>query len=257
MFAARPLRPVGVRRPLRAAGAIAAAALVLVPWVYAVRELSHPKAVESHTKPTAIVWGGRVFSSKSAFATWFESTGGNYEAWARRHPGGLRTLDPKAHRKLSAEQRSARTTRTPAPTATVASSRPEPKPSEARTPPAPTTTVAAPRAEQRPREKPPAAKPTTTVAAPRAEQTPNENRTAAAPPATQPPTVTTTDSWSTALVYSLLVVVLIMLTLAFLPPRAVAPRLEPALATAQSYRLHLMVGASAITLGVFMSALLN
>ena len=256
MFAARPLRPAGFRRPLRAAGAVAAAALVLVPWVYAVRELSHPKAVESATRPTAIVWGGRVFSSKSAFAAWFESTGGNYEAWARRHPGGLQTLDQKAHRKLSAEQRSAHTTPTLTPTATVASPRPEQKPSEDRPAPTPRATVAAPRAEQTPREAP-AATPTKTVAAPRADQTRDKNRTAAAPPATQPPTVTTTDSWSTALVYSLLVVVLIMLTLAFLPPRLVAPRLEPLLATAHSYRLHLMVGASAITLGVFMSALLN
>jgi len=219
MFAARPLRAASAARPLRAVGAVAIAALVLLPWLYAVRELRHPEAVDTVARPTAIVWSGRVFSDKSAFAAWLRSSGAGvtYREWARLHPDALRTIDPKAYRKLTPAQRGIRIT-----------------------PPS----AAAPDPVHATAKKPAPASPDSTEAV-------------AAQPEAPASAVAGTDARSTALIYSLLVVVLLLLTFAFLPPRFVAARAGPKLAAAQSYRLHLMVAASAISLGVFTSALLN
>jgi hypothetical protein len=231
MFAARPLRAVRAPRAMRAAAVVATAAFVLLPWLYAVRELRHPEVVETVARPTAIVWGDRVFSSKSAFASWLRSTGVSYGEWARKHPDGLRTIDPKAYRKLTPAQRGVAATsphRTAAPAAPAAAKKRKPAPTPA---PAPTRT------------------PTPTA---------RDNTEAVAAQAEAPTSrVVATNARSTALMYSLLAVVLLLLTCAFLPPRLVAARAGPKLAAAQSYRLHLMVAASAISLGVFTSTLLN
>jgi hypothetical protein len=40
-------------------------------------------------RATSIVWGGRVFETRGDFAQWLRARGGNYRAWARRHPGIL------------------------------------------------------------------------------------------------------------------------------------------------------------------------
>jgi hypothetical protein len=220
MFAARPLRAVSATRPLRGVAAVATVAFVLLPWLYALSELRHPEVVETVARPTAIVWGDRVFSSKAAFSAWLRSYGVSYESWARKHPDGLRTLDPKAYRKLTPAQRGIRTTR-PSPTT------PAPAPARARS------------AEKQAR--PPSAEAAHAVAQP-------ETRVSPAP---------RVDGRATALMYALLVVVLLLLTFAFLPPRLVAAHAGPRLAAAQAYRIHLMVAASAISLGVFTSALLS
>jgi hypothetical protein len=229
MFAARPPRAVSAARPLRAVGAVATVALVLLPWLYAVRELRHPEVVDSVARPTAIVWADRVFSNKSAFSAWLRSTGVSYAEWARRHPDGLRTIDPKAYRKLTPAQRGITTTPpaavNPTPSTTVKAKKPAPAPATA----------------QKPTPAPPL----------------DSTEVVAAQPQTPASTIAGADARSTVLMYSLLAVVLLMLTLAFLPPRFVVAHAGPRLAAAQSYRLYLMVGASAITLGVFTSALLN
>jgi len=33
-----------------------------------------------------VTWGGRAFTNRRGFAMWFESTGRDYRAWAKRHP---------------------------------------------------------------------------------------------------------------------------------------------------------------------------
>jgi hypothetical protein len=43
-------------------------------------------------RPTALLWAGRYFVERTAFAHWLGARHGNFDNWARRHPDALRTL---------------------------------------------------------------------------------------------------------------------------------------------------------------------
>jgi hypothetical protein len=43
-------------------------------------------------RPTALLWAGRYFVERAAFAEWLGARHGNFANWARRHPDALRTL---------------------------------------------------------------------------------------------------------------------------------------------------------------------
>lgn len=43
-------------------------------------------------RPTALLWAGRYFVDRTAFAHWLGARHGNFANWVRRHPDALRTL---------------------------------------------------------------------------------------------------------------------------------------------------------------------
>jgi hypothetical protein len=44
-------------------------------------------------QPTAVVWGGRVFTNRTALERWLAARGASYEAWARRHQAIARRFE--------------------------------------------------------------------------------------------------------------------------------------------------------------------
>ena len=51
---------------------------------------------------TNLVWSGRVFTSRSDFASWLVSRGSNYELWSQRHPAAAHHFDDASRRSLAA-----------------------------------------------------------------------------------------------------------------------------------------------------------
>jgi cytoskeletal protein RodZ len=70
-------------RVLLVLGAVVA---VAAPWFLVARKLgdAHPPATPT-LHATALVWGGRVFTSPVQFAGWLRSRGSSYTAWKRKH----------------------------------------------------------------------------------------------------------------------------------------------------------------------------
>jgi hypothetical protein len=76
-----------MRRGASIVGVGFAAVAVSLPWFLIVRELRHPQPVVSTSAaPTAIVWGGRAFTSRGDFQQWLHSRGASYLRWATIHP---------------------------------------------------------------------------------------------------------------------------------------------------------------------------
>jgi hypothetical protein len=48
------------------------------------------------TKPTSLVWNGRVFTGRADLAGWLRGRGVTYETWAKRHPTAALVLDHRA-----------------------------------------------------------------------------------------------------------------------------------------------------------------
>lgn len=58
---------------------------VLLPVAYVGHRLSG-QDLPLPQRPTAIVWGDRVFTTRADLASWLRARGVRYETWARRHP---------------------------------------------------------------------------------------------------------------------------------------------------------------------------
>jgi hypothetical protein len=69
-----------------------AAAVVAVPWAFAVQKLVSPRPVVWGESPTSLVWGDRVFSSPRSFAGWLWARGRPYKDWVPLHPQGVAIL---------------------------------------------------------------------------------------------------------------------------------------------------------------------
>ena len=68
---------------------LAAVAAAATPWVLAARSLTSPLRIAqtpATPRPSSIVWADRVFSSRTALASWLAANGATYESWARHHP---------------------------------------------------------------------------------------------------------------------------------------------------------------------------
>ncbi len=61
-------------------------AVVVAVAFAAVRVVGDPPPQPVVQRPTATVWGGRVFVSRSDLARWLRSRGASYRAWSERHP---------------------------------------------------------------------------------------------------------------------------------------------------------------------------
>jgi hypothetical protein len=68
---------------------LAAVAAAVTPWVLAGLSLTRPLRIAQTPdtpQPRSIVWANRVFSSRTALASWLAANGATYETWARHHP---------------------------------------------------------------------------------------------------------------------------------------------------------------------------
>jgi hypothetical protein len=69
--------------------------LLLFVWLQVVRTLSgtvKPQAAVG--KPTAVAWGGRVFSSQAKLEAWLRERGVSYSVWAKRHRAAVGIVGP-------------------------------------------------------------------------------------------------------------------------------------------------------------------
>jgi hypothetical protein len=64
--------------------------------------LSEPLS-EPPTQASGLVWGGRVFTTRAAFAKWLDERGLSIRAWERRHPGSPWTKEKPTQAASSAE----------------------------------------------------------------------------------------------------------------------------------------------------------
>jgi hypothetical protein len=77
----------------RLALAVAAVAVLAIPWYLVARTISDVKpAPPSPVGASAIVWGGRVFADRAPFAHWLHVHGVAYSVWGGRHPKARVTL---------------------------------------------------------------------------------------------------------------------------------------------------------------------
>ena len=72
---------------MRGLAALVLAPLATLAFVYAATTLMPgPRTVEPR-HPQAVVWAGRVFTSKPEFVTWLERRDQSYAHWVKTHPG--------------------------------------------------------------------------------------------------------------------------------------------------------------------------
>jgi hypothetical protein len=79
-----------LRRAAKAAVVLAALAVAVVPWVFAVEKLASPERIappagRAEPQPHSVVWANRVFSSRAALTSWLSARGATYERWAKLH----------------------------------------------------------------------------------------------------------------------------------------------------------------------------
>ena len=70
-----------------------ALATIAVPWVVVARTMAHPPPPAASTgKPTGLVWGERVFTSRGTLGHWLHVRGVAYSVWSGRHPPAAKRL---------------------------------------------------------------------------------------------------------------------------------------------------------------------
>jgi hypothetical protein len=83
---------------LRATGTplllLATLAVLAAPWYLVGRTIAEATpAASSPVPPNAVVWGGRVFTSRPSLGVWLHRRGVAYVVWADRHPHARRFLE--------------------------------------------------------------------------------------------------------------------------------------------------------------------
>jgi hypothetical protein len=77
----------------RLAVAATAAVALAIPWYLVAHMLGNAKpAAASPVAPSAIVWGGRVFTDPNALRHWLHVRGVAYSVWGGRHTKARATL---------------------------------------------------------------------------------------------------------------------------------------------------------------------
>jgi hypothetical protein len=117
-------------RPLALLMVVASVATVGVVWAQVVITMRDAHPVPVTVRPSAIVWGGKVFGSRAKLSSWLSSMGANYADWSRTHPGAQALLE-----KLPPVQTTAAATATP-PQSGVSTTAPAPQHPAARAAPA-------------------------------------------------------------------------------------------------------------------------
>lgn len=98
-------------RPLVFLATIAAIAAVGVVWGKVALEIKDASPPSTRSRPTAIVWDDRVFSSSAQLRRWLRSRGQTYTGWARTHPASAAVLE---HRPAPAQRAPAKQPSKPA-----------------------------------------------------------------------------------------------------------------------------------------------
>jgi hypothetical protein len=92
-------------RLLPAIGLVFVVGAVVVTWGMVVRTLREVRPVSSPGRPSAVVWGDRVFQSPAELRGWLRSRGGSYESWGHTHPTAWATLEHRPVRTAAAPAR--------------------------------------------------------------------------------------------------------------------------------------------------------
>jgi hypothetical protein len=132
---------LAVRRLLNLVVLLVVVGLLLFVWLEVVRTLTgsvKPQAAVG--KPTALAWGGRVFSSQAKLEAWLRERGVSYSVWAKRHrtavgivghpvaaPARRRTATKRAAASSHLAKKTVRTHASAPKHVAVASSKPAPK----------------------------------------------------------------------------------------------------------------------------------
>jgi hypothetical protein len=83
-----------VLAPLFSAILILIAIAASFTWYRMIDELRSAQPVGSQARPTAVAWGGLVFSDHEHLVAWLGSRGISYPDWAARHPHAAAIVDP-------------------------------------------------------------------------------------------------------------------------------------------------------------------
>jgi hypothetical protein len=109
------------RRAVKGVAVLALLAVAVTAWVFVVRELTSPTRIkppagQAQPEPNAIVWAGRVFSSRAAIAAWLAARGRAYRHWAELHRADAAIVEhhPAAFRPPAATATAHRTAAPPA-----------------------------------------------------------------------------------------------------------------------------------------------
>ena len=84
-------------------GPVILALLIVMSAARLSSALSEPVS-EPPTQASGLVWDGRVFTTRAAFAKWLDERGRSIRAWERRHPGSPWTTAKPAQVAPSAER---------------------------------------------------------------------------------------------------------------------------------------------------------
>jgi hypothetical protein len=93
------------------------AAVVALPWTFAVQKLLSPRPVVWGVRSTSLVWSDRVFSNPRSMAGWLSARGRPYKDWALHHPQAVAILTHKPYTLV-------KTTGRPRPSATTTTRNP-------------------------------------------------------------------------------------------------------------------------------------
>lgn len=86
----------------------------VAPVLAALLVLAANAGAATGPRPSAIVWGNGVFSSRATLADWLKSRGASYNRWARRHPDARAVLEHRRAAPKTARARSDSTFAAPA-----------------------------------------------------------------------------------------------------------------------------------------------
>jgi hypothetical protein len=67
--------------------------LLVLTWAKVVQTISSAKPPPPAARPTAIVWGDRVFQDPTSLRRWLRSRGNTYRSWRARHPNQAAILE--------------------------------------------------------------------------------------------------------------------------------------------------------------------
>lgn len=91
-----PVSATLVYRPFAVVMTLVVTAAVGLTWAKVVQTLENAKPAPPRVRPTAIIWGDRVFGSQHELTVWLRSRGAAYRVWSLNHPGAAAVVEHRA-----------------------------------------------------------------------------------------------------------------------------------------------------------------
>jgi hypothetical protein len=107
-------------RPFTLLLALASVAAVGLVWAEVVITIRNAEPVPATVRPSAIVWGEKVYETRAQLSSWLKSVGANYADWSRTHPAARAVLE-----KLPPVQTTPAATASPPPEVSVTAPAPQ------------------------------------------------------------------------------------------------------------------------------------